>query len=391
MRQPLVVLLATVLLLTLVSGAMAQTEAEKLRQQVQQLQQQLQDVLGRLQKLETTPAQATAPTAAAQPAAPKWYDNIRFLGYMQGRFEDRRQMLSSFPPGAYPQTSTEATDEFLTRRMYFGMIAKPNERTTATVLFRHLSWAGGVDLEALNVDYKLSDTWNVEFGRVYNKYGWDAWESSSRRLPFDRFAGLEGYRPGGVRGLFFQGPTDHGIYLTHKPAPGAPGSEPTVHLGLLNGNFLNAENNNNKTYEIDLRWNRPFGQFGVSWLDGEFTENVGTPPAPMTASRQMLDLWFHSDPQPWGFQAEFVDGELFGADVRGGYAQVARNNGAGTTYFRYEKFDPTQGLPGDTFNAFRLGYAYQLDKSNELTLEYMDADRSANEVGQFGFQWQTAF
>ncbi|MEN6642708.1 MAG: porin [Armatimonadia bacterium] len=392
MRHGLVVLLVAVLLLTFAAAAGAQTEADKLREQVKQLQQALQDVCARLQKLEAAEAAPAVVVAApAAPTAPKWYDKVKVGGYLQGRYEDRRQMLSNFPPGALPPSSVEGTDEFLMRRAYLGFVFTPNERTTAAFTLRHLSFASAVDIEAAYVNYKFARQWEVEFGRVYNRFGWDAWESSSRRLPLERFAGVEGYKAAGIRGLEFQGPTDHGIYVTHNPKAPCDGWEPAVHVGFINGNFLNAENNNNKTYEIDLRWARPFGQFGASWVDGRYTEGVGTPSVATTTDRQMLDLWLHTDPKPWGFQTELVDGKLFGYDVRGGYGQVARLVGDGTAYLRYETFDPTRDLDGDSLRAWKLGYAYQLDSRNELTLEFMDADRAGREVGEIGFQWQTGY
>ncbi len=377
------------LLLAMAGAAHADAATDALKATVESLQKQLTDALDRLKALEA--AQAAA-RASAQPAErkPQWYDKIKLTGYWQARHEERQRMLSNFPPGAWPQTRSQATDEFLIRRMYFGAIATPNDRTTAVLLFRHLSFATGVDIEAMYVDYKLSDQWGLEFGRVYNKFGWDAWESSSKRLPFDRFAGLEGYRAGGVRGLYFQGPTDHGVYLTHRPDPDGSIWEPTVHVGLINGSFTSAENNAGETYEVDLRWNDRKGwQWGAGFVDGDFTENVGTPAVATTTDRRMLGLYLHRDPKPWGVQAEYIDGEQFGYDVSGWYGQFAYAVRNATPYARYERFEPTEGLPGDAFEAVRLGCAWQLDKNNELTFEYMWAERGIQDVGQWGLQWQT--
>jgi len=378
MRNLWIVVLVA-LLLAMAGAAHADAATDALRATVESLQKQLTDALDRLKALEA--AKAAAPAAPAAKPAPKWYDNIRLMGYWQARYEDRREV---YPAG------TPATDEFLIRRMYFGAIAKPNDRTTAVLLFRHLSFAAGVDIEAMYVDYKLADQWNVEFGRVYNKFGWDAWESSSKRLPFDRFAGLEGYRNGGIRGLYFQGPTDHGIYITRKPTPTSSIWEPTVHVGLVNDNFIGAENNSNKGYEVALRWNdRQSLQWGAGYVNGTFTENVGTPPVATSTDRRMLGLYVHRDPKPWGFQAEYIDGELFGSDVNGWYGQLAYGAKSATPFVRYERFEPTEGTPGDLFKAVRAGCAWQIDKNNEITLEYMWAERGDVPVGQLGVQWQT--
>jgi hypothetical protein len=388
MRNLWVVVLVA-LLLAMAGAAHADAATDALKATVESLQKQLTDALNRLKALE---AAQTAAKPAVEPAErkPQWYDKVKLTGYWQARYEDRKNAVGNFPPGTWPPTPTEATDEFLIRRMYFGAIATPNDRTTAVLLFRHLSFAAGVDIEAMYVDYKLADQWNVEFGRVYNKFGWDAWESSSKRLPFDRFAGLEGYRNGGVRGLYFQGPSDHGLYLTHKPGASSSIWEPTVHVGVLNGNFLGAENNTGETYEVDLRWNDRKGwQWGTGFLSGDFTENVGTPAVATTTDRRMFGLYLHRDPKPWGVQAEWIDGELFGYDVRGWYGQFAYAVKDATPYCRYERYEPTEGVPGDTWEAVRLGCAWQLDKNNEVTFEYMWGERGDVDTGQWGVQWQT--
>lgn len=385
MRRSAGVLMICLLLLSFAVCAQAQSaEVKALQEQVQKLQDQLKQVMDRLQQVEAKPAEEAKPAAAK----PNWSDKLKMMGYFQARYENRRRTMAAFPPGVWPPAATpEATDEFLIRRMYFGAIATPNDRTTAMVLFRHLSFAGGVDIEAMYVDYKLDDQWSVEFGRVYNKFGWDAWESSSRRVPFDRFAGLEGYRPGGIRGLYFQGPTDHGVYLSRKPLPTASIWEPTVHVGLLNGNFIGAENNNGKGVEVALRWTDRNGWYwGAGYVDGSFTETVNN--APQKTDRTMLGLYLRRDPKPWGLQAEYIDGELFGFDVNGGYGQLSYAIKDKTPFVRVESYDPSKGVAGDRFKAVRAGCTWQLDKTNELTLEYMWAERGDTPVGQIGLQWQ---
>jgi len=383
-----------VLLLGVAAGAWAAPTMDELSGQVKQLQDALKQALDRIQKLEAE--KAAAPTAPAQPAvepaakpAPKWYDNVTVSGYWHARYEDRRKMLPApSPPVAFdPATAKNSTDEFYIRRMYLSITAKPNDRTTGVIMLRRLGTKDqNIDLEALFINYVLSQQWNVEFGRVYNKFGWDAWESSSKRLPFDRFAGVEGYGAGGVRGLYFAGPTDQGLYFTRK----SDGDwVPTVYLGLVNGNFIGMENNANKAVSIDLKWKQTCWQWGASYIDGEYTDTVPTPA--VRSLREMLGLFVHRDPTPWGLQGEYIKGRLFGQEVDGFYGQVMRTLGPGTAYARYEQYDPTDDIVGDLYSAWKLGYAWQLDKNNELTLEYMNAERGEVPVGQWGFQWQFGF
>lgn len=363
--------LVAALLLAVVATAQAQT-VEQLRDQVKALQDQLKVVMDKLQQLEAKPAPPAAPPADV----PKWTDKITVNGYWHARYEAREN----------------ARDDFTFRRMYINFLGKLNDRTSIIMNLCRVPLANDptIEFEAAQVNYQLDDLWMLSFGQVYNNFGWDTWESSSKRLPLDRWAAGEGIsgRPdrAGIRGLYFAGPTDRGMYVTRK----GQDMIPTVIVGLVNGNFRAADNNDNKTYSLDLRWKQPWGQFGASWMDGDYTETVGG--VLTTNARKALGLYVHTDPAPWGFQAEFLDGDLFGHPVQGWYGQVAYNKGGkGTPYFRYEQYDTDQDSAGNTFMGFRAGYAYQLDKNNELTVEWQDADYADMDYGQFGFQWQLGF
>lgn len=394
MRKVWVLTLAAALLLTFAAGANAAPTMDDLAGQVKQLQDSLKQAMDRIQKLEAEKAAAPAAAAAkpAAPAATPWYDKLAISGYWHARYEDRTSRFpANTPPGTFnPATAVKNNDDFLIRRMYLGITGKPNDRTTGVIMLRRLGNinANAIDLEALFVNYAISPLYNVEFGRVYNKFGWDAWESSSKRLPFDRFAGAEGYTAGGVRGLYFAGPTDQGVYFSRK----SDGEwTPTVYVGLVNSNFItNPDNNSNKAVSLDLKWKRDVVQFGASYIGGDYTEMVGNPAVRMTTLREMFGLFVHTDPNPWGFQGEYLQGRLFGQEVKGFYGQVARKLGGGTGYVRYEQYDPSLDVDGDLFDAWKFGYAWQMDKNNELTFEYMTAERGAVPVGQWGFQWQLA-
>lgn len=390
--------LMAVLLLSFVAAAHAQTDAmDVLRKQVQALQEQLKAVTEQLKALETKAAAPTTPAAAPKPS---WADKIMLTGYAHLRYEARDKAVGRFPNGPYvgwPTAVTTPNDEFLIRRMYLNLIANPNPNTKIVVALRRLGGSPQtIDVEGAFVEYAINDLYSVEFGRVYNKFGWDTWESSSKRLVFDRFAAGEGYGNGGVRGLYCNGPTDMGIYLSRKP-----GSEwePRAYLGLVNGNFIDPETNANKAYSVDLKWDRGAYHWGASWIDGTFNEtytNPAPPPASSTGTfdRTMFGLYLRKDPAPWGVQAEWVDGKLFGYDVNGWYGQASYLvGGKGTAYCRYEEYEPTDDatVPGDLFHAWRIGYALQLDKNNEFTLEWMPASRAGNDVGQFGAQWQASW
>ncbi len=308
--------------------------------------------------------------ATAAGDRPAWYDQISISGYFQNRYEARQ----------------DTVDDFFMRRLYVNLVGRLNDRTTAVVVFGRVGPEDpNIDLSCAFVDYQVNDEWMVRVGQVPTNFGWDTAESSSKRLPLERFVGAEGIptRPGrpGIRGMYFAGPWDRGIYLIRKPVNNAP----KIIFGVVNGNFRNTDDNNNKTVSIDIKWSQPWGQCGISWMDGKFG------PSPNPADRDAIDIYFHTDPGSWGFQGEYLDGSLMGHDIDGWYLQAAYQKDAATPFVRYEVFDPNKSASGDTYTGLHIGCAYQLDKHNEITVEWVDADQCCTDYGQFGLQWQLAY
>ena len=354
------------LTLAAVVHAQPASDIQTVRNQIQSLQDQLKAALQRLDELEKKQA---APAPAPKPS---WPDTLKVGGYFQARYEARRGTV----------------DDFLFRRMYITLLATPNSRTTGLVTLRRTGLATdpAIDFEAAQVDYKIDNQWTARFGQVMTNWGWDGAESSSKRIPLDRFVGVEGIaartgRPG-INGMYFRGPSDRGMYIVRNPQRR---EEPMVTLGLVNGNFTASDNDNNKTYSVDLKWQKRWGSYGASWMDGKYLyQPPGTPAPPMVdTDRQGLNLWAHSDPAPWGFQTEYVKGKLAGnsptktnaTNMNGWYGQVAYNRGTGTPFLRYEILDPDTAATGDTYSGWHIGCAYQPDRNNKLTLEYADAGR----------------
>ena len=376
MRRTMTTLVVGLVLLSVVAVAHAQqSEMDALRSSVKQLSDQLKAVTDKLQQLE---AKQAAPVAAPAAAKPSWTDKLAVSGYWQSRYEAR----------------ADTRDEFIMRRMYLNFAGKWNDKTTSLLTFSRIPSANdpNIELEAAQVNYRFADDYSVTFGQIFNNFGWDTWESSSKRLPFDRWAAGEGVasRPGraGIRGLYYAGAVDRAVAVTRR----ARGNEPTIIAGVGNGNYNKGDNDDNKVVTLDLKFKRPNGiQYGASWLYGNYTVDAVAPALPVTQPRRALGLYFHKDPAPWGFQAEYLTGQMFGADVNGWYGQVARNLGKGTPYVRYEQFDQNEDTAGNTYMSLRGGYAYQLDKNNELTLELQDAHSGAVNYSQTGIQWQLGF
>jgi hypothetical protein len=376
MRRYLSVLVVMVLLLCMAASAHAQTsEVQKLRDQVQQLQDQLQKVLSRLQQLESKPAPPPGPAAPAPKAS--WADKLLVNGYFHARYEARESGL----------------DDFTIRRLYLNVIDKPNDRTTAVItVARYGAGDPNLLLDSCWVNYQLTPRYSVTFGQILNNFCWDDTESSSQRLAFDRYVSAEGMSRAGLRGLYFKAPVDRGIAFTRNQ----DGDWPTAIFSIVNGSFNVSDLDDNKTVALDLKWTRPWGQFGASTLYGKYTgmEQQGTPTllgANATTLRTATGVYFHTNPAPWGFQGEYMGGALLGHRMNGWYGQVAHKLGRGIKYVRYEEFDPQTDVANDTFTSWRLGYEYKVDKNNEITLEWQDAVRLGTQWGQLGVQWQLGF
>ncbi|MGE5531311.1 MAG: hypothetical protein ACM3VW_04245 [Bacteroidota bacterium] len=388
MRRTIITLMAGLVLLSIAAAASAQQQSDldALRATVKQLSDQLKAVTEKLQELEAkqaapaipAPVVVAVPTPApAAPAKENWYDKLAITGYWQSRYEAREDTF----------------DEFIMRRMYLNFVGNwnPNFKTLLTLSRIPAGSDPNIEFEAAQVFWRFANDYSIMFGQVFNNFGYDTWESSAKRLPFDRWAAGEGVasRPGrpGIRGLYWRGAADRGMYLTRH----ARGSEPTVIAGIVNGNYSLGENDNNKVLSLDLRFNRPGNmQYGISSIYGDYTDT--TPGGPVTQPRRAVDLYFHTEPCPWGFQAEYLKGQLFGNDVEGFYGQVAHNGGGkGTPYVRYEQYNQNEDTSGDTYTSLRLGYAYQMDKRNEFTFEIQDAEAGNIDYSQLGAQWQFAF
>jgi hypothetical protein len=328
--------------------------------------------------------------APAAPAKENWTDKYTLVGYVHNRYEARK--------------NANTRDDFFLRRMYLGLAGKFSDRASGMIMLDRAGGIGpvaafpgfnppgtpdpGIMISMLYGEYKLTSDWSVRFGQVPTNWGWDVGLSASTMLPFERCAMGEGFatRPGraGVPGLFYLGYEDRGVYFIRNPRKP---EEPKVFLGVVNGNFRYSDNNDNKAVSLDLRWTQPKVSYGINWLDGKFV-NPGTG---VNQDRGGFGLYVHSDPKPWGFQAEYSDFDLLGTEREGWYGQVAYNQGSYTPFFRLESYDTDKNVVGDTLDGWHLGCAYQVDKRNRVTLEYVGMDRLGVDYGQTGLQWQLGF
>ena len=167
---------------------------------------------------------------------------------------------------------------------------------------------------------------------------------------------------------------------------------------MMNGQFRATDKDNNKTISVDLKWRPEWGEFGASWLNGRWVNDLGMPTVAGSTQRNALLGYVRWDPD-WcklAVQGEYVDGNLLGNDIDGWYTQLEYDPSPdGTADVKYEKYDPAHGIPNNHYDAWHVGYAHSLDPNNELTLQYTSGENrqaagmtSRDEVA---VQWQFGF
>lgn len=377
---PVVVLVIAVLLVTHPTVAQnTQADIDAKLKAVDAKLAELEDLKAELEDLRDG---ITA--APATEEKPSWEDKVKIGGYFQTRYAHRDY----------------GRDDFFIKQMYINLDVKPNDRTKARV-----QWArvGPDPIASSNTDwgdiwaqYAWSDEWSTRVGQSNNFLGLEMNQSSSKRGPLERAAVLQG---GGAapRGLQFGGLYDRGIWVIHTPAEDAGKWHPDAVIGVENGQFRARDKNNAKNIVVRLNWDRDWGQFGTTWLDGTWTNDTGLVGVPAVSRRDAIMGHVRVDPAncDWAFQGEYVDGNLLGNDIEGWYAQLEYDPSAdGTAFVKYDKYNPAVGVVNNHWDCWHVGYAHWLDSNNELTVQWtngtnrMMAPSSRDEVA---LQWQLGF
>lgn len=313
-----------------------------------------------------------------------WYDRVCMSGYFQVRFVD--------------VDSSSESDNFDLRRAFLTIQGNLDERTTGIITLSRVGPGDpNIDVYNMFVDYKLGDIYAIQAGQVPTWFGLEAWEGSSVRLPFERAKILEA-----GPGFWFAGAADRGVWLRRNPTNGAP----LVVLGIWNGQFRADDANDDKNISLDVKFSRDWGQFGLSWFDGEYYNAASD----LTQDRSAWDVYVRKFAQPWGFQAEYADGKMFGADRDGWYLQGMYDfeDGKNVAFARWEEFnvDPRMSAvaqdsvarPNAEYTGFTVGVRHKVYESGYITVQYTDGDwdrtgvvdgASGNESEDLlGIQWQ---
>ncbi len=332
------------------------------------------------------------PASVSKPSA--WADKIVISGYFQNRYEH-------FSPGVGAGAANE--DRFGMRRLYLNLLIKTGGRASGVLTFG----SDGPNIRKTDTawhnifcDYKVTDTDTLRFGQGPNQFGLEAWQSSGRRLPFERSAVVEGGTRGKPAGFYFLGWNDRGLWWIHTPKDRT--RLPQTVVSVVNGSFLNDPLNNSRAVAVDLKWQPKWGMYGISWLNSTFTQPAApnvvwhprVPQGPF--ARNAWDGYVrYVAPNDWAVQTEFIGGRMAGNSVRGWYGQLEKvlPNAPGTAFAKYEWYDPNtnDGMSSDIYRAWILGYAHQLDKNNRITAQGTWGKIGTSTPRESGVSWQYGF
>ena len=269
-------------------------------------------------------------------------------------------------------------DEFDLRRVRVKFKGPINEQGTVATVQVDLSklddtGSGEVGLKDAIIEQPLSDEWRARLGFSSVLFGYEVPHSSSHRLPFERSQAAR---------KLFPGERDTGLYLIRKPTGEG---QPEFVVAFSDG-MADWEDDEQHAFIARAQWS--FGNESVAGVSY------------MNATRTQGDEDFDQDvfgahvrwngPSGVGMQAEYYDGKLLDIDVDGWYGQLeyAFPASSWTGYYRYDTFD--DGNPThDEYKRSTVGAAYQLDKSQRITLELEDLENESGvEATNWGLQWQ---
>ncbi len=309
-----------------------------------------------------------------------WADRINVSGYFQFRYIDTDQ--------------ANMFDTFDFTRMYVTIRGDIDKRNTGIITFARVGPGDpNIDLYNAFVDYMIDEQYRVQVGQVPTWFGLEGWQGSSQRLAFERAKIIQA-----GPGFYWQGASDRGIWFRRQPADP---DEPMVIAGVCNGQFRADDANDDKNIELHLKWQQDWGVFGASWMDGTFV-NVGG-----ETDRSAWGAYIRLTPGALcdvGGQAEYLDGDLLGAERDGWYGQVEYDVGTGkdTLFARYEEFNASVNAANFAeYTGWSVGWVHRVYDSSQITVQYTDGDWSRtgtvdNATGNagedlFGAQWQYAF
>lgn len=304
--------------------------------------------------------------------------------------EQRKHHFSGYIQVQYRSDQAVDKREFLVRRARMKFKGKMDARTSYEVQLqmdaREKGLAKGTKTQVRNVfvDYKLSRG-RLRIGQAKIPWGYELQRSSEIRWtsPVGRSFFMD---------RLFPDARDIGIQWEYRRSAQAPKFD----VGVFNGTGMNKSDNNDKK-NVMARVDFPVscGSIALSGYTGE----DGSGAAATDQNRYGVSA--HLKWAKMEFLSEYVQGQDRGADMRGWYAQVGHpltKRAPNLLFAKYDQYDENTDLADDLFKRWSLGYWYELDEQNRLTVLW---ERRSPQPGFSEFskwngsayyvQWQTKF
>lgn len=235
----------------------------------------------------------------------------------------------------------------------------------------------------------LNNALAIRFGQHKTPFGFQTWvEGDEPRAALERARYQE---------ILIPDQRDTGASLiynpTHKPFGQAQLRGPIYGIGVYNGNSINKQDNDqSKNVVAEARW--AVGKnntVGLSGLSGTFS------PAPgKTFVKQAGNFDWETYYGRVRTQMELMIGRNLGHDVTGGFGQLEYVLGrAGSPFFRYDYFDPSDGPGQDFFKRYTIGWYKDFTRNIRVTGEYdwvtNNARAGTKHPNTFGIELQGNF
>lgn len=318
-------------------------------------------------------------------------------GYMQVRYRDDNA------------TDASARREFLVRRVRVNLRGPLGPRTAYRVEMQFDSkesvksvnfttdktTAGGTgskaQLRTAYLDYLWPSGVRTRMGQAILPFGYELEESVPSLWTGERSLWMDRLLPD---------QRDIGLFLNYAMTPAYNYREntrsPIFDLAFVNGPSINVTDNNDHTNVVGrVMVNIPNGTVALSGYSGRDKEGASS----VRQDRYGLGTQFTL--RSFLFQGEAVTGHDRGKDVEGWYAQLGHpilKSRPNLLFAKWDVYDEDQDLANDIFRRLSLGYWYDFDKFNRLTLvwEARDAQPSFTEYSKWNgnatyLQWQGKF
>jgi hypothetical protein len=346
-----------------------QQEIDALKQRIEALERQLAES----KKAPTLPSAADADALKARNGS-----RFQVGGYAQLRFTDvgaqngdrTARNVTDFQVARFrPRLNYQMDRHFLASLL---LNATTRSAAAASVTTRDAF------LEYANTGYY------ARMGQQKVPFGWEVFrEGDEARAALER-----------ARILATLFPDDRDIGFTLATVPKNPRT-PVVTLGVVNGDGIN-RTDGDKAKSFAANAIAPLGSHAViggSLYTGTTTATVGG--KLVSQVKRAYGVENRLTLGRLSTQAEFLWGRAAGADVNGGYGQIAYNTGPrGNLFVRHDVFDPNEKAARDYWSRTSIGWYKDFTRQFRLTGEYdFVTNRALSQARQntFGLQVQGNF